>query len=296
MIRRKRNRQFWAPTVASTGWSESTLAEQAWVEARGAASRWAIAGVIVGALVGLFAFAPAAWLAQAVASATDGRLILADARGTIWSGSAVPVLAGGPDSRAASFLPGRLEWKLSPRWYGIKLAARQDCCINGTLLAEIRPGLGRMRVTLLAPPQGGIGQWPSAWLGGLGTPWNTLQLGGTFRLLSPGATIESAEGRWHLEGQVDLDLESVSSRLTTLDTLGSYKVSLTGGSGANTATLLSLTTQDGPLQLTGNGTWGPGGVKFRGEARATAADEAVLSNLLNIIGRRDGARSIISIG
>ena len=31
MIRKKRNRQLWSPTVASTGWSESTLAEQAWV-------------------------------------------------------------------------------------------------------------------------------------------------------------------------------------------------------------------------------------------------------------------------
>jgi general secretion pathway protein N len=60
--------------------------------------------------------------------------------------------------------------------------------------------------------------------------------------------------------------------------------------------LLSLSTQDGPLQLTGNGTLGPGGVKFRGEARSAAGDEAALSNLLNIIGRRDGARSIISIG
>ena len=88
----------------------------------------------------------------------------------------------------------------------------------------------------------------------------------------------------------------MSSRLTTLETLGSYKISLTGGSGGNSATLLSVSTLDGPLQLTGSGTWGPGGVKFRGEARSAAVDEAALSNLLNIIGRRDGARSIISIG
>ena len=52
-------------------------------------------------------------------------------------------------------------------------------------------------------------------------------------------TIESVEGRWRLDGKVDLDLEGVSSRLTTLDTLGSYQVTLTGGSGANSATLLS---------------------------------------------------------
>ena len=36
--------------------------------------------------------------------------------------------------------------------------------------------------------------------------------------------------------------------------------------------------------------------RFRGEARAASTDEAALSNLLNIIGRREGAKSIISIG
>ncbi len=295
MIRKKRSRQLWSPTVASTGWSESTLAEQGWVEARGAAVRWAVFGALIGVLAGLVLFAPASWLANAIASATGGRLIFADARGTIWSGSAVAVIAGGPDSRDASFLPGRLEWTLSPRWYGVDLAARQECCLNGTAVIQIRPGFGRIRATLV-PRTDWVGQWPSAWLGGLGTPWNTLQLGGNFRLLSPGVTVELVEGRWRLDGRVDLALEGVSSRLTTLDTLGSYKVSLTGGNGTNSATLLSVTTQDGPLQLTGNGTWGPGGVKFRGEARAAAADEAALSNLLNIMGRRDGARSIISIG
>ena len=298
MIRKKRNRQLWSPTVASSGWSESTLAEQAWEVERGAAVRWAIAGGLFGILVGLILFAPAAWLAKAVASATNQRLVLADARGTIWSGSAVPILTGGADSRDASYLPGRLEWTLMPRFYGVELAARQDCCINGTLRLQIRPGLGRIKATYAPPPGAGgtLGQWPSAWLGGLGTPWNTLQLGGTARMASPGFSIEQVEGRWRLDGKLDLQLEAVSSRLTTLETLGSYRVTLTGGSSDNSATMLSLTTTDGPLQLIGNGTWGPAGVKFRGEARSAAVDEAALSNLLNIIGRRDGARSIISIG
>jgi general secretion pathway protein N len=298
VIRRKRNRQLWAPTVAGSGWSESTLAEQAWEVERGAAVRWAVAGLLFGVLAGLILFAPAAWLAKAVASATNQRLVLADARGTIWSGSAVPILTGGADSRDASYLPGRLEWTLSPRFYGVELAARQDCCINGTLLLQIRPGLGRVKVTYAPPPgaAGTVGQWPSAWLGGLGTPWNTLQLGGTAKIASPGFSIEQVEGRWRLDGKLDLELEAVSSRLTTLETLGSYRVTLTGGSSEGSATLLSLTTTDGPLQLIGSGTWGPAGVKFRGEARSATVDAAALSNLLNIIGRRDGARSIISIG
>ena len=296
MIRRKRNRQLWSPTVAGSAWSESTLAEQGWEVERGAAVRWAVAGALVGLLVGVVLFAPAAWLTGAIASATNQRLILADAQGTVWSGSAVPVLTGGADSRDASMLPGRLEWSLSPRFYGALLTAREACCINGTMSIEIRPGLGRMKATLLPPKGGTVGQWPSAWLSGYGTPLNTLQLGGTFRVASQGFTVEQVEGRWRLDGKVDLELEGVSSRLTTLETLGSYRVTLTGSASSNSATLLSLSTQDGALQITGSGTWGPGGVKFRGEARAAGVDEAVLSNLLNIIGRRDGARSIISIG
>lgn len=296
MFRRQRNRPRWSPTVAGSGWSESTFAEQAWEFERTAAVRWAVAGVVVGALVALVLFAPAAWLAQAVAAASDQRLILADARGTIWSGSAVPVLTGGGDSRDASYLPGRLEWTLAPRLYGAELSARQSCCINGTALIQIRPGMGRVKATLLPNVAGIVGQWPSGWLGGLGTPWNTLQLGGSARLASPGFTAERVQGRWRLEGRIDLELQSVSSRLTTLDTLGSYRITLAGGAGADSATLLTLSTLEGPLQLTGDGTWGPGGVKFRGEARAGVVDEAALSNLLNIIGRRDGARSIISIG
>ncbi len=46
---------------------------------------------------------------------------------------------------------------------------------------------------------------------------------------SPGFSIEQVEGRWRLDGKLDLELEAVSSRLTTLETLGSYRVTLTGG-------------------------------------------------------------------
>lgn len=293
MIRRKRSKQLWSPTVAASGWSESTLAEQAWQVERGRSLRWAVAGGVIGLLLGVVLFAPASWLAGMVARSSDQRVLLTDARGTVWSGSAVPVLTGGTGSRDASYLPGRVEWTLWPGLGTLELSLRQACCIDGSVRASVRPGFSGGRVTVSPARGSSIGQWPSAWLGGLGTPWNTLQLGGNVRVSSTGFTLERVEGRTRLEGKVDLDLENVSSRLTTLDTLGTYRVSLNGGASG---TLLSLSTQDGPLQLTGSGTVGPGGVKFRGEARSAAMDEAALSNLLNIIGRREGARSIISIG
>ena len=98
------------------------------------------------------------------------------------------------------------------------------------------------------------------------------------------------------DGKAELEMIGVASRLSTLETLGSYRMSLTGDAANPGISNLSLTTQQGALQLTGSGTAGPAGVRFRGEARATVTEEAALSNLLNIIGRRDGARSVISIG
>jgi general secretion pathway protein N len=295
LMRRRGARRGWTETtVAATGWGESTYAELAWDRSRSAALRWGIAGALFGALVGLVAFAPAAWLASSVSSATGERLLLADARGTVWSGSAVPVLTGGAGSRDASALPGRLDWTLGVKGLGFELRARHACCLNGTVALQVKPGFGRMQV-ILEPPSGGwVGQWPSAWLGGLGTPFNTLQLGGSLRLASPGIAFESVQGRWLARGRADLELNNASSRLSTLDTLGSDRLTVNGD--ASGTAQLTLSTVEGALQLTGSGITGADGVRFRGEARAAAGDETALSNLLNIIGRREGARSVISIG
>ncbi len=294
-LRRKRSRGTWSPTVATTGWGESTYAELSWGRSRGAAVRWAIGGAVVGALVALIVFAPAAWLAGVVDSTTRQRLLLADARGSVWSGSAVAVLTGGAGSRDASALPGRIHWTLRPSGLGLELQLQHACCLNGVVAIRVRPGFGRTEFTL-APRAGWIGQWPTAFLGGLGTPWNTMELGGSVRLASNGMRIESVQGRWIVDGRADVDLIDVSSSLTTLESLGSYRLSLSGDATNPGFSLLSLTTLDGALQLSGNGTLGPAGLRFRGEASAREAEERALSNLLNIIGRRDGARSVISIG
>jgi general secretion pathway protein N len=293
MILRRRKGRAWANTTAATGWGESTYAEVAWGRSRSATARWSVVGVLVGSVIALVVFAPAAWLAQAVLAASGGRVLLADARGTVWSGSAVVVLTGGPGSRDASALPGRIDWTIGLKGLALELKARHACCLNGAPALLVRPGFGRIAVTL-ASRTGWIGHWPTAWLGGLGTPFNTMQLGGAVRLASPGLSFEWVQGRWLVNGRADVDLIDVSSRLSTLETLGSYRLTLSGDAAGPSQ--LSLSTQQGALQLSGNGTLGPSGVRFRGEARAGEGNDAALANLLNIIGRRDGPRSVISIG
>jgi len=262
-----------------------------WQRQRRAAAKFAVVGSLLGVLLAVLAFAPAAWLASAVAGATDQRLLLADARGSIWSGSALAVLTGGPGSRDASTLPGRLSWDIGLDGLALSLRARQACCINGELKLRLEPGFGRMKLTLPAS-QGALGQWPAAWLAGLGTPFNTLNLGGWLSLSSGGLVVESAQGRVALSGAASLAMNDISSTVSTLDTLGSYTLALTGGQAAQ----LVLSTLNGPLRLTGSGQWASTGLRFRGEASAEPGSEAALNNLLNIIGRRQGTLAVLSIG
>lgn len=276
-----------------SGFAESTLAQMAWERTRKAVARWGWAGLVCGLVVALVAFAPATWLATAVAARTQQKVLLTDARGTVWNGSAVPVLSGGADSRSATMLPGRMSWRLGLRGLALELRVSQPCCINNELTLLLRPGLGRLSVQVL-PGTGQLGEWPAAWLVGLGAPWNTLQLGGSLRLSSSGLTLDVAEGRWTVLGQADLELNNVASSLTTLDRLGSYRVHLDGAAGRPPS--FTLSTLEGALQLNGSGQWTGSQIRFRGEARAAPGAEGELDNLLNFFGRRQGALSLISIG
>ena len=282
-----------------------------WQRAQRAGRRYAIGGAVLGLLAGALLFAPAQWLADGLQQASQGRLLLADARGSVWSGSAVLVLTGGAGSQDASALPGRLAWQLRPHWQGLRLLARQDCCLNGALQLLLRPGWGGYTL-VLGPPQPQpaadgsqpaalldaplVGHWPASWLAGLGTPWNTLQLGGMLQLSSPGFTVESVQGRVRLQGALALELRGVSSRVSTLPTLGSYRLSLQGPGAAGEAAALQLLTLDGALRLSGTGQWAGAKLRFRGQAQAAEGQAPALQNLLNIIGRRQGALSVISIG
>ena len=250
---------------------------------------WALAGALLGALPALAVFAPAQWLASTVARASGGQVQLAQARGTVWNGSAQLVLTGGLDSQDAAALPGRLNWQLRPTWGGgVRALVRAACCTPEPLRLQVQPRWGGAQLTV----QDNQSQWPAALLTGLGTPWNTLQLQGQLALHTSGLGAEWASGRMLLAGQLQLDALAVSTRLSTLKPMGSYRLLLQGGS----APTLQLTTLDGALQMHGSGQWVGQRLRFEGEATAAPEREAALSNLLNIIGRRRGARSLITLG
>ena len=293
---------------------------------------WALAGILLGSLAALTTFAPAHWLAEGLTNATGGRIVLDDPRGTVWTGSARLVLTGGSASQDRSALPGRLQWQLRPSWGGLRAHLSAACCTPTPLVLQARPRWNGARIALpgrlhwrLRPAGAGLGvalqadcctrtplqltiaprwggatvavadsqsQWPASVLTGLGTPWNTLQPQGRLALHTQALALQWAAGRLQMTGQAQLDMLAMSSRLSTLRPMGSYRLQLTGGATPT----LTLQTLEGLLLLSGSGQWVGQRLRFTGEASAAPDHEAQLSNLLNIIGRRAGSRSVISLG
>ncbi len=249
---------------------------------------WTVAGCLAGLCLALLLFAPARWLAVQVEHASEGRVRLSDAQGTVWAGSGQLSLHGGQGSKDVSVLPGRLHWRLLPALGALDLELHADCCTPEGLQVHILPSWSGARLQL-ADRQS---HWSAQWLAGLGTPWNTIRPEGQLLLQSTAFVVQWAAGRWTWQGALQIDALDMASRLSTLRPMGSYRLRLQDGSSSP----LELSTLRGGLQLQGSGQWSGGRWRFEGEASAAPDREEALANLLNIIGQRKGARSIIKLG
>lgn len=251
--------------------------------------RWAWAGAFAGLMLATVLFAPARWLAALVQQASGEQVMLLAPQGSFWQGSAQLVLSGGNGSRDAMALPGAIAWRLRPAWNGASLHISADCCTRQTLQLRATPaGWGGLRLTLSDSQS----QWPASLLAGLGTPWNTVQAQGQLSASTQDFSLEWRQGRLTLAGRLQVEALQMSSRLSTLQPMGSYRLTLLGGPTST----LTLDTLEGSLQLAGQGQWVGQRLRFDGTASAAPDSVEALSNLLNIIGRRNGAQAIIKVG
>ncbi len=281
-----------------------TLARGPYPELRSARSsaaaahstRWAWLGVLTGLVVGLITQAPAPWLAHGVAQLSHHRVLLNHAQGTVWNGSAHWVLSPGmhngepaaPNTQAA--LPTPVRWRLHPQWHaGISLVLElsAECCTTEPLELALSPLWGGVRVDVNDQHS----QWPAQWLVGLGAPWNTIQPQAQVQLRTQGLRWQTQAGQEQLQGLGELQVQQLSTRLSTLRPLGSYRIQVRGGD----TMAITLDTLEGSLQLQGSGQWVNHRLRFQGEASAAPEFEAALSNLLNILGQRRGNKSIMEL-
>lgn len=252
-------------------------------------------GAALGLTLALLLFAPARWLAQALTSATGGQLQLVNPSGTVWRGRADLLLTGGEGSRSQTALPQGVQWQLGPRLVAggpaLKVQLGAPCCTPAPIGFVLLPRWGGLELRIAAFSS----QWPAQVLTGLGTPWNTLHMEGQLALKTTGLTLRWDQGRLNLQGALVLDALDIASRLSTLRPLGSYRMEFKAAADGHTATL-DLQTLRGDLLLKGSGEWVGGRLRFKGEGEAAPGREVALTNLLNIMGKRQGPRSVFSIG
>lgn len=249
---------------------------------------WVCAGACSGGLVALLVFAPARWLAWAVHQSSSGHLQLSQTRGTVWAGSAQLALTGSSGSRDAVRLPSRVQWQIRAGWDRLEIQLQAACCTPQPVVLMATPHWRSVRLRV----EDGASAWPARILSGLGAPWNTVQLEGELLVMSKGLTARLSTEHLAFEGQLQIDARDLRSPLSSVQPMGSYRITLDGGIKPS----LQLTTLSGSLQLSGQGRWTGWHLRFDGTASAAPAQEAELSNLLNLIGRRDGARSILTVG
>ncbi len=267
-------------------------------------TRWAWTGAGLGLALAFITQAPAHWLTHAIEQASGERVLLPDAQGTVWNGSAQWVLNEGPLNIATSTnlarpasttaLPTRVTWQLGPSidFSNLRLAmsakVASACCTPLPVRVDVSPLWRGVRVQV----SDHMSNWPASWLVGLGAPWNTVQPEGQMQLQTTQLQWTQQAGQERLQGQAELQMQQLSTRLSTLRPLGSYRVRVQGGD----TIALTLDTLEGSLRLQGNGQLQNGHVRFNGEASAAPDAEAALSNLLNILGQRQGAKSILKLG
>jgi general secretion pathway protein N len=240
------------------------------------------------ALVGAIGYAaflvvtvPASWLAARISAASAGAVRLEDPQGTLWSGSASATL----ESAAGRFVLDRVQWRFAPA----ELAA-------GRIAFDVSAAAKGLDATLRA------GRGVSEWV--VGHAAATIDA-------SIAATVLPLLAAWHPEGRVSLAADGLrwsnsgqasgtahvtwdgaAVSLSTVKPLGRYAIDAAANNGpAN----VSVTTIEGPLRITGKGTFSsPSRFAFSGEARGEGPQAAALDPLLDLMGprRADGSRAI----
>jgi len=226
---------------------------------------------VVAFLLTLFVTAPASILDWGLQHATQGKILLANANGTIWNGSATPSLRTS-DNRFVT-LPF-LHWEISLQsifsgkiltrlqWDNQQSGPATEALLSFNQL-ELRHTQLRLPARVLeeASPMLKAAQFR----GDLQIECNSL--------------VFSKHG---MEGTALVDWRQASSALSSVAPLGDYHLELIG---TGERIHIALTTNSGMLFLEGDGNWlASRGLEFHGKAHAASANNTNLADLLSHLG------------
>ena len=244
-----------------------------------AALPWLVIAIVSSGAT-LLAMVPAAWITPQFAKATQGHVNLVDPSGSLWHGSATLVLAAGRGAGAGTLLSGRVQWQTAfwPLLTGrLSMRMQQIPAMPEPVEVAAAPRSATISAGEIAVP--------AALLAGLGAPFNTLDLHGAVRL---------AWTPWRIlgqraYGQLIITLTDMTSRVSPVKPLGSYRVAFQSQGDTST---IDLSTLNGPLMLDGHGAISASSTSFHGQASASAQQRDNLAGLLNLLGRPTGGGTI----
>jgi len=231
--------------------------------------RWSLLAIGLGAYaLALIATAPATLVDAVLQGSSHGRLRLAEAHGTLWSGSGQIEIR---DTGGRTGVAKSLAWRVVP-----------ESLLRGHLVCEVEldQSARRFPVTIslsrieLANADISL---PATVLG-LGVP-KLAPLGLTGDVLIHVASLSIA--RDAMDGNATLQWRAAGSTLTPVSPLGDYEVRL---DGEGMTVHAFLRTIEGPLQLDGKGSWTHGdNPAFLAMARVPPQHQRQLAPLLRLI-------------
>ena len=232
-------------------------------------TRWSLLGVGLGAYaVSLIATAPATLIDAVLQETSNGRLRLAEAQGTIWSGAGQIEIR---DADARNGVAKSLGWRVLP-----------ESLLRGHLVCEVvldqtaKPFRVALSLSRLELAETDI-DLPAAVLSIAAPKLAPLRLTGNARL----HIVTLALGRSDVRGIATLQWLAAGSALTSVSPLGDYELRIEGD---GTAVHASLRTLRGPLQLDGSGAWTQGrNPVFHATARVPLQQLQQLAPLLRLI-------------
>jgi general secretion pathway protein N len=231
--------------------------------------RWALPAIgLCAFVITLVVTAPATLVDAVLRRASDGRLRMAEAQGTVWSGSGQIEIR---DEGGKNGIARRLAWRLLP-----------ESLLRGHLVCELSlaPSAGRFPVTLSwsgVEVENARLILPASALGLAEAKLVPLGLGGEVLIHTSRLSI----ARRSIDGTATLQWRGAGSNLTSVSPLGDYELRL---DGAGATVHAYLRTIEGPLRLDGKGSWTQGNrPAFAAMAQVAPQHQQALGPLLRLI-------------
>ena len=239
--------------------------------------KWRLLGFGIGVYAfGLIVAAPATLIDAGLQQASEGRLRLAEARGTLWSGTGQIEIR---DANRRTGIAKNIAWRVLPAYLPRGKLLYEVALDHAVKHFPVTISLSRIEVA-----DADI-NLPAAALG-LAVP-KLVPLGLTGDMLLHVARLAFERGA--IQGNATLQWRAAGSAFTPVSPLGDYELRFEGDGSAVRA---SLRTLQGPLQLDGQGSWTSGrNPLFQGTARIPPQHQQQLAPLLRLIAIERGAGS-----